>query len=403
MSQLKRIKGEGSWGTVNKKGTTYFRFRKSYNGVRKEFTGLTKQDVMVKVKAFEKEILLPKTNKEIAKMCLEDYLKDYMYNELKNNIRETTFQRKQDCFNHIKGTKLGHSQMGSLDKVVFENFLSDMTKKELSKASIDKCYFLLNQCMKYAVDNNDLRDNPMQAVLKVKEKDVKKPKRKISFLQEDDIRLLYKEAERLNTKEHRINGKIGTRVYGSNSYAVLFLLFTGLRVGEALSLRWNKIDFTTNTAFITSTVKWTRTKDENSKTKWIQSEGEVKTVSSYRNISLCDEAIKILYKMKELFPNHNPDDYIFKSSTGNIISNKNIRRTLLCMLERANCNVKDLSVHGLRHTYASFLYAKDKSNLLTISKQLGHKNTRITEEIYIDIFQSTAHEVVGAFDKLISL
>lgn len=402
MAQVKREKGEGSWGTVNKKGTIYIRFRKSYDGVRKEFTGLTKQDVIKKVKQFENELLLPKTNKEIAKMYLEDYLLNYMNTVLIKDVRETTFQRKQDCYKHIQGTKLGHCQMSALDKIDFERFLKDMTKKDLSKASIDKCYFLLNQCMKYAVDNNDIRDNPMKAVSKVKEKDVKNPKRKIAYLEEDDIKLLYQEAERLNTKAHIINGKAGSRVYGSNAYAILFLLFTGLRVGEALALKWNKVDFETNTAFIDKSIKWVRKDNGTARAKWKQTEGEVKTLSSHRNISLCEEAVKILRKMNKLNPNHKADDYIFTSSSGKIISDKNLRRTLLCMLERAECKVQNLNIHGLRHTYASYLYSQDKNNLLVISKQLGHKNTRITEEIYIDVFKSTAHNVVVAFDNLIS-
>ena len=43
MDMLK-MKGEGTWTTYEKKGHTYVRFRKTYNGERKEFSGRTKKE-----------------------------------------------------------------------------------------------------------------------------------------------------------------------------------------------------------------------------------------------------------------------------------------------------------------------------------------------------------------------
>lgn len=58
---MRREKGTGSWGTVTKRGITYYRFRKLYPGMtnHKEFTGRTKAEVKRKVQelSFEETTL----------------------------------------------------------------------------------------------------------------------------------------------------------------------------------------------------------------------------------------------------------------------------------------------------------------------------------------------------------
>ena len=71
MNELKR--SIGTWDVVNKRGHIYHRFRCSYGGIKKEFTGKTKQEVQAKILEFEKKPITPK-HKEALKMPFHEYM-----------------------------------------------------------------------------------------------------------------------------------------------------------------------------------------------------------------------------------------------------------------------------------------------------------------------------------------
>ena len=65
----RREKGTGSWDKITKNGYTYYRFRKKYDNIVKEFTGKTKASVREKIEAYEK-MAMRVTNFDYNKMTL---------------------------------------------------------------------------------------------------------------------------------------------------------------------------------------------------------------------------------------------------------------------------------------------------------------------------------------------
>src|SRR5699024_3443470 len=57
-----------------------------------------------------------------------------------------------------------------------------------------------------------------------------------------------------------------------------------------------------------------------------------------------------------------------------------------------NLNIKKTTVHGLRATYASILYAKTKDEMY-VTQLLGHKDFAITKNYYIDIIEESRNEL----------
>lgn len=96
---------------------------------------------------------------------------------------------------------------------------------------------------------------------------IQKKEREIHFLDQEDINKLYIESKRLNTQEENFGGKIGESTYGNNANAIIFILFTGLRIGELIDLKWNSINLDSNVPTLTvmsNNVK-IRSRDKNTK------------------------------------------------------------------------------------------------------------------------------------------
>lgn len=124
---------------------------------------------------------------------------------------------------------------------------------------------------------------------------------------------------------------------------VLFALSTGARKGEILSLTWNDIDFTRQTATFRETKN-----------------GEVRAVHLSATIMHClkDERQKRLVSSRYVFPNHDgtkPAD--IKSAWENAVK---------------EAGFKNVCFHSLRHTAASHLCMGGFSPL-EIAAVLGHK------------------------------
>lgn len=70
----------------------------------------------------------------------------------------------------------------------------------------------------------------------------------------------------------------------------------------------------------------------------------------------------------------------------NITTNTN--ETLERFEQKSNFN-NIVSIHGLRHSHASYLLSKG-INIAYISKRLGHANISITQSIYIHLLNEQA-------------
>ena len=54
--------------------------------------------------------------------------------------------------------------------------------------------------------------------------------------------------------------------------------------------------------------------------------------------------------------------------------------------------VQNITVHGLRHTHATFLEAG--ANIKYVSTRLGHKNINITLDVYSDVLKKKKKRLI---------
>lgn len=140
------------------------------------------------------------------------------------------------------------------------------------------------------------------------------------------------------------------------SYAVLYIIAkTGMRYAECLGLTVDDIDR------INGTLSVNKTWNYKNNTGFLPT----KTKSSIRKIPIDDEFIKFV---DQLPPTE--DGRLLPKLLNNVV-NKTLRKIV----------GREVRVHSLRHTYASYLISHD-IDLISVSQVLGHENLNITLEVY---------------------
>lgn len=103
--------------------------------------------------------------------------------------------------------------------------------------------------------------------------------------------------------------------------------------------------------------------------------------NSYRTNPLSDLAVSTFNELKSGAPE---DAYIFPLASGSPQSPNTWSQKLQRFMEAAaaDVNVQKLTAHELRHTYGTKL-RRDGVDIYTIQKVMGHKDIKMTSEIYV--------------------
>ena len=388
----KRKKGEGSWGKKTINGIEYQRYRKIYNGITKEFYGRTVKEVKEKIKEFEERNMYIKRT-DIQKQTFGEYLENWFKNIRVYEVESSTYLRNEQTINyHIKDSSLYNAQMVNVDFELCQSLINKLSEK-YSRSTISKVYVILNMCFNHAFTKGHIGENPMMKVKMPKESSLVKKKKEAKWLSSSDVEKIVLEAERVNTREFRIKGKVGERVYGVNAYYVILIIYTGLRIGELMALTWNDIDFKNKTL----NVNKSRAKGmiDGKTILYIK---DPKSESGTRTIPLSDRAIYALNKIKEYSSkfNLNSDNDLIVANTN---SESNITRTINRMLFRAGCETEKCGLHALRHTFGSLLLEKGV-DLKTISYLLGHSDITVTANIYLHVTREQAVNSIEVLNKV---
>lgn len=398
MARRKRgVKGEGSWGKRKINGIEYNYFKKKYDGMSspKTFYGRTLQEVKAKKEEFEKSLGLL-SPKELSQEILGDYMQDWLENKVKLSVKKKTYTGYNAILrNYILNYPIAQIQMASLNDELLQKHINTLAKK-YSRNTISKAYFLLNQCLQYAVQKNHLATNYMELVKMPSEDNVAVPKKEIKWLSKEDMDKLWEEHKRINQPGFNFGGKIGEPVYGNNKYAIIIIMETGIRIGELMALKWRNVDLEKKVIHIKNNFSRVKNEDEESIDINIST---TKTPKSYRTVPLSQRAIYAFEKYAELNPTHKPDDHVVISSTGNIANERNITRTLNNMLVRANCSVKKCGLHALRHSFGSLLI-RNGVDIKVVSQLLGHKDIQTSYNYYIHILEEQKAEAINITDML---
>lgn len=193
------------------------------------------------------------------------------------------------------------------------------------------------------------------------------------------------------------------------------LLGTGCRIGEALGLRWDDLDYERRTININHSLVYYPVGENRSS---IQHISKPKTDAGIRTIPMLDtvkDAFEMLHEeQKESGWNDLEIDgmtgFIFCSRFGNVPNPQSVNRAIKRIIADYNAGeevaskkqhrnavlLPDFSAHNLRHTFCTRLCEKE-TNLKVIQSVMGHKDIQTTMDIYAEATEQKKQE---SFERL---
>lgn len=159
---------------------------------------------------------------------------------------------------------------------------------------------------------------------------------------------------------------------------IAFMLFTGVRIGEALGTTWADVDFDDQAVRIRFQLDRTRQRVE------------VKTGAGRRDIVLVPQLAKVLREHKLRSPFSRDTDFVFGSPDGRGRDHRSTSRGIERAVKRAGLG-DGISAYSFRHTFASILIVGLKYDPVSVSRQLGHKKPSFTQDVYAHLFDRARH------------
>lgn len=236
---------------------------------------------------------------------------------------------------------------------------------------------IISRIFDYAIRLGELDMNPAKRVIAPKLK--MRSGKRIKYFDNRELKrfLLY-----LDTLEPSIDNQLHSTLYH-------FLLATGLRIGEALSLNWSDFDFDQQSVRISKTLLYSGKIQESPKTK-----------ESNRTILIDKTTLKILLKWKKVQKNKtvSVSEKLVFSYNNEVKKYPSFINQLKEHFKAANLH--DIGFHGFRHTHTSFLINNDV-NPKELQKRLGHANYSTTMDIYAHLYQNKDAEIVEKYERIL--
>lgn len=318
-----------------------------------------------------------------CKLTLNEWFDNWVEVFYKNSVKPITYVNLVNNYNrHVRNSKIGNILLTSINPIHIQEFLNNlMQEKKLQRSSTKTYLVMLNQIFKKARECNYINTNPVEHANLPK---VKKSGR--NALTQEEIKIFFRFAKK-------------------SAYLEVFqvLLFTGLRIGEALALVWDDIDFHERTLTVNKNkVRVSHTHSETFKdfgcellgtgTTYISTP---KTELSNRVIPLCDECYEVLFNMYE--DRDRNIDLVFHTRNGGYMNSSSIDNGIWRICEQINeiheNGIRRFSAHSFRHTFTTMCF-ENGMNTKTVQYLLGHSNINTTLEIYTHLTEAQVKKEV---------
>ena len=245
-------------------------------------------------------------------------------------------------------------------------------KSGYSQGFASLVYCLFRNTLDYAVRMDFLVKNPSR-----KTKAINKEKTTVAFW--------------TKTEFEKVLSVIYTQDYYQHMYfVILYLYFTcGMRVSEGLALTYDDVDFKRHRLKIHKTLEMKNKHDYVIKPY-------TKTINGIRTISLDNDTIRVLKNWRKDQEKHGVHNFIMSYDDTPMS-----RTTIPLIVKRFAklAGVKPIQAKGLRHSHVSYLINEFNTDVLTVSRRLGHSSPEITLKYYAHLWprndETIADEMEG--------
>lgn len=298
---------------------------------------------------------------------VKNEMKEWLVKYKSNSVKPASYDRLKTSYDQMVKYPIANVDLDILTEDHVQDYVNQLVEDGYALSTIRKQVHLVNEFAKHAFKKNLIATPIHEEVKLPTESTVKKHKREI---------VAYSRSEQRALKGVLYRGD--SPAY----YAAIIMMETGTRVGEALSLYWDDVNWTRRSLHIGKTV----VRLGNSKKSYIQD--EPKSFSSIRTIALSSEAYDLLKKMYEA--DDSGCDLIFHDKNGRPLTYECSRWWIRRACEEAG--VPYYGQHVFRHTFATNCYERG-CDVKLLSKFLGHSDVTITYNIYIHLYGDALEEM----------
>ena len=310
------------------------------------------------------------------KMKYKDWLNIWLDNYIKPSTKQRTFNRYSEIVEKHIVKELGDYELNELSPILVQQYITQLlqngnikTGGGLSSNSVNGIITVIQSSLKLAFTMAEMKEYTFDRL--------KRPK-----TQEKEVSC-FSLQEQKKIENYVLNSK------KQKLFGIVLCLYSGLRIGELLALKWDDVDFDKGTLNINKTCYNVKNKNGN----YIKITDTPKTVSSRRIIPLPKQLMPMLKEQKK------------KSRSTHVVSNDeksvNIRsyqRTFELLLKKLNIQYR--SFHSLRHTFATRAL-ECGMDVKTLSEILGHKSPTTTLDRYAHSMLEHKKDMMNRLGKML--
>lgn len=324
------------------------------NGKRVPFRGKTEAEVIHKIAEHNQQQERGRSFLVVAEEWKEEHFKTLEYNSTRNYI--PAYKRAIEQF--------GAQYIKEITPNMVNSFIGQFARGGRAQKTVQTQLLILNLIFSRAIVNGDIDTNPAAYVR------VPKNLSKSSRMPPTEAQI--------DVVKNSLDKPFGLLPF--------FMLYTGCRLGEALALQFQDIDFDNNRIIINKSVYF---------------EGNAPKIKSPKTIAGTREII-LLNKLKAVVPKGPKCKFVFfggekpmTSSQFRLGWNTYCRAVGLATKKEDRSGkayyVPQITPHQLRHAYATILFEAG-INEKDAQELLGHANISVTRDIYTHIRNSRKEE-----------
>jgi integrase len=292
----------------------------------------------------------------------------------------------QDLYAHIIrkhiGPAIGGIALGQLRPQHLQTLYAEKIASGLSPRTVQMMHNLAHKALSNAVRTGLLARNPVDLV-----DSPKVSRHEIRVMSETDL------------------GRFLDETRQTTPYFALFYtyLFTGLRRGEALALRWSDIDFMLCQLGVNRSLSYRNGAEPGHRLTF----KKPKTATSRRSVSLSPSTMAVLKVHREEqdelrnklgLPPTSDDDLVFCHWDGRPFLPSSITHAWIRVARR--CGLDGVRLHDSRHTHATLLL-KAGVHPRVLMERLGHASFTTTMNIYAHVAPGLQQAAANRFDDVV--
>lgn len=314
-----------------------------------------------------------------ANLTVEQYLTSLLADSVKGTVSRATYDGYSHDVNHHIIPDLGRRKLKELTTGDIRRLYRKMAEKGLKDRSIEYVHTTLRKSLKAAVVDKLITHNPTDGVKLIKTPTVAAKESKA--LDSSQVKMLLEAAS------------------GSRFEALYVVaIHTGLRRGELLGLKWTDVDLDAGTLTVRHSL------DVDGTFKAPKNRGARRTLKLTHRALDALKAHKVRQNAERLRagPRWRDNNLIFPNTVGKPMNAGNLyRRDFQPLLMRAGLADERLTIHSLRHTFATTLAVKGV-HPSTAQKMLGHSDIRMTLAIYTHATDDMQDAATDALEEAFS-